>query len=164
MQYFFNYTFRRLQEAVINVNSLGRLLVAHPKTYHSNMKPLKIPQTILRSLFWLWLFFILILMIIPANGVSLYDFPGRDKLIHFGLFAILGFFYIVPRFKNGAPFRISKDNWDTYILLFFSVSIEFLHSLITYRSFELMDSLANGFGLISGIIIGRLFMLRFFKS
>jgi hypothetical protein len=127
------------------------------------MIPIKKIQPFFYSLFWLWLFFILLLMIIPTNGVSLYDFPGRDKLIHFGLFAILGFFFIVPRYKNGAPFRISKDNRGTYILIFFSASIEFLHSLLTYRSFELLDSLANGFGLISGIVIGRLFMLRFFK-
>ncbi|MCD6092151.1 MAG: VanZ family protein [Bacteroidales bacterium] len=115
-------------------------------------------------LFWLWLISILILMVIPTGGGVHLNFPGRDKVIHFGLFSILGFFYIAPRYKNKTPFRISKENRNTFILLLFVISVEFVQLRLPYRSFELLDILANVLGILSGIIIGRRFLLRIFED
>ena len=127
------------------------------------MMLLKKLRPLLPSFFWLWLLFILILMIIPANGISLYDFPGRDKLIHFCLFAVLGFFFVFTKQSSKGIFRIKKRNWGTYLLILFSLSVEVIHTQLSYRSFELFDSLSNGLGTIAGIIIGQIIFVRIMK-
>lgn len=116
-------------------------------------------------LFWFWLLFILILMVIPANGISLYDFPGRDKLVHFLLFAFLGFFFVFNKKASGGLFSLKPKNWSTYLLILFSFSLELFHTQLSYRSFELLDSMANATGLILGVIFGQViyrFLARFF--
>lgn len=115
-------------------------------------------------LFWLWLIAIIILMIIPTGGGSNLNFPGRDKVIHFGLFFVLGFFYVAPRYKKPSPFRISKKNTNTFVLLFFAIAVEFLQLNLPYRSFEILDILTNVIGVSSGILIGQYFLPRIIQD
>ncbi|MBN1650635.1 MAG: VanZ family protein [Bacteroidales bacterium] len=115
-------------------------------------------------LFWIWLCTILILMLIPTDGVSAFSFPGRDKIIHFGLFFILGFFYLLPRYKISAPFRLSKANRNTFLLLIFSIAVEFLQLKLAYRSFEILDILSNLFGVSSGILFAKQYLPKIIKE
>lgn len=115
-------------------------------------------------LFWLWISTIIILMVIPTDGGSALSFPGRDKVIHFGLFFFLGFFYTAPRYKLRAPFRISKANRNTYLLLCFAVAVEFLQLKLAYRSFEILDILSNLFGLCSGILFAHRYLPKIIRD
>ena len=117
----------------------------------------------LRIFFRIWLFLIFILMVIPTGGNSHLDFSGRDKVIHFCLFALLGFFFVATRANLNGLFRLDIKNRSAILLLLFTFSIEFVQLLLPYRSFELLDILMNVLGLLSGALVGRVFMLRFFK-
>ena len=112
-------------------------------------------HTLLHTFFWLWFVFILVMMIIPTAGIPMYDFPHLDKIIHFGLFTILGFLFVGTRQQPEKLFQIVKENRYTYLLLLYAISLEMIQTLIAYRSFEFLDSLTNGLGIISGIIIGQ---------
>lgn len=124
------------------------------------MKFFKKITPILRALFWIWLCSILILMIIPTSGVSLNDFPGRDKLLHLGVFGLLGFLYTFTRVNSVGLFHIGRRNWSTYLLIFFSLAVEFVQLILIYRTFELLDIFMNGLGLVCGIILGKALLSR----
>lgn len=119
---------------------------------------------ILPALFWIWLCSILILMIIPTSGVSLNDFPGRDKLLHFGVFGLLGFLFTTTVVNPNESDYFNLKNWKIYLLLLFSLSIEFVQLLLTYRTFEFFDILMNGLGLVSGLFIGNTILRRVFRD
>lgn len=119
---------------------------------------------ILRALFWIWLCSILILMIIPTSGVSLNDFPGRDKLLHFGVFGLLGFLFTSTQVKPVELFHFNLKNRKIYLLLLFSLSTEFIQLMVTYRTFELFDILMNGLGLVSGLFVGNTILRRVFRD
>lgn len=113
-----------------------------------------------RVLFWGWLLTISLLMIIPTSGVSLNYFSGQDKLIHFGVFGLLGFFYTFTRVNSVGLFHIGRRNWSTYLLIFFSLALEFVQLILIYRTFELLDVFMNGLGLVCGIILGKALISR----
>lgn len=127
------------------------------------MKILKNNKRIFQFLFWLWLCSILILMTIPTSGIKFNDISGIDKLEHFGVFGLLGFLFIVGQPLSDDFNRIKLKNWKLYILIIFSIFIEFVQLALPYRYFEVLDILMNGSGLVSGIVVGRLFLLRFIK-
>lgn len=101
--------------------------------------------------FWLWLVLIVYLMIRPSDGLPIIDIPGFDKLVHFVLFSTLGFLYFAQQTPRKAVLKRYKKNPNFYLLILFSISIEFIHLYIDYRSFELLDILTNGLGLLFGI-------------
>jgi glycopeptide antibiotics resistance protein len=103
-------------------------------------------------------------MIIPTSGVSLNDFPGRDKLLHFGVFGLLGFLFTTTVVNPNESDYFNLKNWKIYLLLLFSLSIEFVQLLLTYRTFEFFDILMNGLGLVSGLFIGNTILRRVFRD
>lgn len=101
--------------------------------------------------FWLWLVMIIYLMIRPTDGLPKIDIPGFDKFVHFVLFSTLGFLYYAQQIPRKAVIKRYKKNPGFYLLILFSLGIEFLHLFIDYRSFELLDIATNGLSLFFGI-------------
>lgn len=117
-----------------------------------------------RVLFWGWLLTISLLMIIPTSGVSLNYFSGQDKLIHFGVFGLLGFLYSGINFKLPQLIDISFKNKSLYFLLLFSLLTEFAQLLLTYRTFEFLDLIMNSSGLLTGVFVGNAILRRAFQD
>ncbi|WP_241558882.1 VanZ family protein [Halobacteriovorax sp. HLS] len=83
-----------------------------------------------------------------------YEKPGKppfehfDKILHFNAYLLLmGYFSLTHEKKNHFKLLI------TFVLM--GISIEFLQLASGYRSFELLDVVANTAGLICGGIISR---------
>lgn len=114
--------------------------------------------------FWLWLVLIVYLMIRPSDGLPIIDIPGFDKLVHFVLFSTLGFLYFAQQTPRKAVLKRYKKNPSFYLLILFSISIEFIHLYIDYRSFELLDVLTNGLSLLFGIFGVKAILQTLFKS
>lgn len=92
--------------------------------------------------FWGLIITTLIVCLMPVSNTQ--GIPHLDKLIHFSNYLILGIlaFKTYPN-KSYFPFL-----W--IVLLGFSLMIEILQGLSGYRSFSLLDLLANGLGLAFG--------------
>lgn len=75
-------------------------------------------------------------------------FSYQDKFMHIGAYFILGFLYQ----------KTSKTHlWPILLAISIGVSLEFLQSLTSYRSFELLDMLANAIGAaLSYLVVKRL--------
>ena len=114
--------------------------------------------------FWLWLVLIIYLMIRPADGLPIINIPGFDKIVHFVLFSTLGFLYYAQQIPRKAIIKRYKKNPGFYLLLLFSLGIEFLHLYLDYRSFELLDIVTNGLSLLFGIFGIKFLLQAFFKS
>ena len=72
---------------------------------------------------------------------------------------------IAQQIPRKAAIKRYKKNPGFYLLVLFSLSIEFLHLYIDYRSFELLDILTNGLSLLFGIFgIKAIFQAVFKKT
>ena len=102
-----------------------------------------------------WFFLILILCCIPG-----YDLPkvddwlieiNFDKLIHTGLFAVLGYLFMLPVLRSGLP---AKEKWHWLIRVviasvIFGITTELIQKFfIPGRSFSLSDWAADSLGAI----------------
>ncbi|MEM7549014.1 MAG: VanZ family protein [Bacteroidota bacterium] len=73
--------------------------------------------------------------------------PYADKYAHFLLYSVFSFLTFLG-FQNSF-----KKLWKlTAVTIAYAISIEFIHLIIPYRTFELFDIVANGFGTIIGIL------------
>ena len=113
--------------------------------------------------FWLWLVLIIYLMIRPADGLPTIDIPGFDKFVHFILFSTLGFLYFTQQIPRKAVIKRYIKNPSFYLLILFSLGIEFIHLYIDYRSFELLDILTNVLSLLFGIFGIKTILRTLFK-
>jgi hypothetical protein len=113
------------------------------------MKFLK--DSIWPGLLWTGLIFFLLSMDTSgANEISLLKVYGIDKLIHFGLFAILTFVW-------GAYF-FNKETVHTNQLILliiilasaYGMSMEYYQKFFTNRSFSYWDGLADALGSVVG--------------
>ena len=76
--------------------------------------------------------------------------PHADKIVHFGMFFILGFLH--------ARVWKSLKEWPTSTLfvittsasLVYGATLEGLQSLLTYRGADILDWIADGFGSMAG--------------
>ncbi|MFD2201551.1 VanZ family protein [Shivajiella indica] len=100
----------------------------------------------------LWLVIVTVAVLTPGNSLPKVPlFPFADKLIHFGLFALLTFLWV----RVGTLTQERKLKWknlSTKLLVFtilFPIFIEYLQMFVPNRSFEFEDILAN---LIGGVI------------
>ncbi len=113
--------------------------------------------------FWLWLVLIIYLMIRSADGLPTINIPGFDKIVHFVLFSTLGFLYYAQQIPRKAIIKRYKKNPGFYLLILFSLGIEFIHLYLDYRSFELLDILTNGLSLLFGIFGIKFLLQALFK-
>jgi hypothetical protein len=112
----------------------------------------KILERIWPSIGWTLVIFILLAM--PTSGVDgsgLFNIPHFDKVIHFGLFLVLSFFW-------GVFFSHKKSgNQHTILLLIvvlgsgFGLGMEFYQKFFTLRSFSYLDAVADAAGAVVGV-------------
>ena len=111
-----------------------------------------------------WFFIVLILMCLPGNQLPETDWLHInyfDKIMHAGVFAILGFLFCLPFYKSG----VSKPERRSYFIkIALSVSIwglttEFIQKYIAVgRSFDLLDWTADSIGALLAFLITKKFM------
>lgn len=106
--------------------------------------------------------FILILLLMPTSDfddgtVSFWDMiPCFDKIVHLCMFGFLSVVFVAERYVN----KICEYAVLNIIILFvFAVITEILQKLTGYRSFDILDILAD----TSGIIMGTLIMSELLK-
>lgn len=113
----------------------------------------KIIESIWPSLGWTAVIFILLAM--PTSGVTsgLFDIPQFDKVIHFGLFIVLAFFW-------GIFFSHRKSGNQNSILFLivilaagFGLGMEFYQKFFTLRSFSYLDAVADAAGAVVGVFV-----------
>lgn len=100
--------------------------------------------------FWLligWLLLAAIVYVSLAPAPPEPDFEINDKLLHFAMYFILTAWF-AQLFSPGKRLYI-------YALVFFAVGIalEFGQGLTDERSTSLLDALANGAGIIAGLLL-----------
>lgn len=101
----------------------------------------------------LWLLFVTVALLTPGNNLPKVPlFPYADKLIHFGVFAVLTFLWA----RVGTLDEEKEIKWGKLLTnllvfsIFFPIFIEYLQMYVPNRSFELEDILANLFGGLIG--------------
>jgi VanZ family protein len=108
----------------------------------------------------IWALVILVLSLLPASDTG--DFgsiPYLDKVIHIIFYAVLCFL-ILHDIRSGERQHNSyfSDLFQAFsYALVFGILIEMLQWIIPYRSFELMDILANALGALCALLIFFLF-------
>lgn len=76
------------------------------------------------------------LVSVPKTGVN---FPNIDKVIHIAFHFVIAMWFLFAREKNTTVVAISGG---------YGLAIEIMQSFTRYRSFEMMDVVANTVGLI----------------
>ena len=105
----------------------------------------------------LWFCTILVLTTMPTSGVGKVKIPHLDKAVHAVLFGV--FSLLISWFLNK-----SKDLKQTQFIAIttsigYGVIIECIQYLLPYRSFSLLDILADAVGAIGGYWVFRLMYL-----
>lgn len=100
----------------------------------------------------------LVLTLLPFDGTQVspkFNIPNFDKIVHTGLFtahAYLMVMYLISRdSRSDHLLRIA----GTAIILSFSFGllIEIIQTFIPERNFEILDLMADFFGILTGILI-----------
>ncbi len=101
--------------------------------------------------FFLWLIAILVASFMPSQHIrsSWFLFPNEDKLIHFCMYFGLSFLFVWAYIKE-------KKTSITFLLIvaliasLFSGCIEVLQPLLSNRTSDISDFIANSFGAFLG--------------
>lgn len=119
--------------------------------------------------------FILVLSVIPisvSEKTSFLLFPGSDKLIHAGMYCIFTALLTNDYLRTNRR-SAGEDSKGLYVinrnkllfLLFsvfsYSLLIELIQHIAPYRSGEILDALANFFGILIGALL--IYVWRKFK-
>ena len=94
----------------------------------------------LKFVFWTYALFILIMAVVPLSQSA----GGSDKLLHFLVFFIFGTL-LKTSFNSSIPGTI-------IISLVYGGIIEIIQFFLPYRSCELLDLFADGFGGAVGVL------------
>ena len=95
---------------------------------------------------------LILLLLLPSKNIP-QTFPHADKLVHFGLFFVHGFFVYGTLYLSVPKQR--KMTTFLYVLMacfLFGLILELLQSLVPGRSTDLLDILFNMGGVTLGII------------
>jgi VanZ family protein len=103
----------------------------------------------------LWLVVVTVAILTPGNNLPKVPlFPFADKLVHFGVFAVLTFLW--SRVGTiGEQGSLNRKKLLTNLLVFtiiFPILVEYLQMYVPNRSFEIEDIIANLVGGIIGFI------------
>lgn len=104
----------------------------------------------------LWALFILVICNLPLGGIdkSPRFFPGFDKLVHCGLFAVLAVLYSLGSIRrwNTRTVRIEIALKNTIVLISYGALIEWLQTYVfTWRSGDWNDLFADTVGACLGM-------------
>ena len=109
----------------------------------------------------LWTAFIFVLCTVPGNSLpshSWFELFHVDKQVHVVLYALLVVFWFVGLQKQHKIKSLKHKNAGLVCLLsmVYGVMMEYMQLLIGQgRSFEWLDVLANGFGILTGVLLFR---------
>ena len=115
-----------------------------------------------------WFFLVLVLLCLPGSDLpTVDDWLNKiyfDKWVHTGLFAVLGFLFMLPFIKS---FINKKEKWHFLVRIAIATSVWGLTTEIIQkyfvpgRSFDLFDWAADSLGALTALIFSR---VRFFRS
>jgi len=102
-----------------------------------------------------WIILMTFLFLIPGDALpdaTNWDFLMLDKLVHFGLFAVLVFLLIWGFAKQKKYNHLRKQPFQIslFIGFMYAITSEFLQQLSISRAFEWQDMAANILGCIGG--------------
>ena len=83
------------------------------------------------------------------------DIPYMDKIVHFGIFGVLGFLITYEKRRADIP------TW--LICTLYGAAIEVIQLFLPWRSFEWEDMLADSLGALAGILVAK-YLIRFAKN
>lgn len=98
-------------------------------------------RRIVEILFWLWLATVWVLSTIPLHAP---DVPSGDKIGHFVSYGLLAFLA-----GNLDQNRLRVWAWVSLM----GVAVECVQYFLPWRSFELLDMLANSTGALLGVLL-----------
>ena len=114
-----------------------------------------------------WFFFLLILLCLPGSDLPEADSWMKviyfDKVVHACLFGTLAFLFMRPITRSSAG---DREKWIYVILITISTSVwglstEFIQKfLVSGRSFELADWLADSVGAVLALLLNRKLYFR----
>ncbi len=87
--------------------------------------------------------------LLPGEMLSAPAIPYLDKLVHTGAWCVIAFF------ATNAFVLHRHARWLALGLLLWSLGIEFLQQYVPHRSFEWADLMANGIGVVAGVVLAR---------
>tara|TARA_B110000438_G_C15765710_1_gene629462 strand:+ start:739 stop:1122 length:384 start_codon:yes stop_codon:yes gene_type:complete len=120
----------------------------------------------LKFIFYTSLIFLIIVSIYPGNliGYLIFDDPGLEvgigensfgtslnHFIYYFYISLLGLFLYI---RNTDFKRL------LYVLIFISITLEFLHKVIPNRTFQLSDLFANILGVLVAYFIIKIYLIR----
>lgn len=110
-----------------------------------------------KIIFWLWaltLFILSSIPNIPTQQINIWDEPFRlDYLEHFGVFFLLGVFYILWKLEEGFVFSYVRNGWYMIALWVFASLNELQQIWIPGRTFNPLDLIYNTLGLVVVFIV-----------
>ncbi len=102
----------------------------------------------------IWGLFVLFLISTPVDldnsGLSRFNFPGVDKLVHSGIFFVFTALLLFASLKNNQSLRLISTSIVLNIIIAssFAIGTELIQEYLTnYRSFELWDIFADHVGI-----------------
>lgn len=105
-----------------------------------------------------WSVLILVLTLVPIDSMHMkpdINMPFFDKMVHFCLFSVHGYLvtgYLKDRDTNNTGnFRLLVSAVISSFL--FGLSIEIIQHFVPERSFEILDLIADFFGIMAGTLI-----------
>lgn len=104
----------------------------------------------------IWSVLILVLTTIPPSAIPSVAFRHIDKVVHFGLFLIFGFFLagvVKVKWKSNI-FR----NWILVTIVLatgYGIAVEILQNYVPGRTSDLIDVFFNFIGALSGVYLFR---------
>lgn len=102
-----------------------------------------------------WLVFVTVALLTPGKNLPKVDlFLSADKLIHFGVFAVLTFLWArVGTIGTHGEIKWKKLSTNLLVItIIFPILVEYLQKHVPNRSFEYEDILANLIGGVIGFI------------
>lgn len=125
-------------------------------------------KQVFKWLFWLWAITIIVLSSlpnIPTQKINIWDEPFRlDYLAHFGVFFILGGFFIIWKSDEQGSFSFRRNICFVLGLLVFA-SLDEIHQIwIPGRSFNPLDLIYNTLGLAMVFLLFPLLLKRVYKK
>lgn len=119
-------------------------------------------KRLFKYLFWIWLLVIFTLSSlpnIPTQKINIWDEPFRlDYLEHFGVFGILGGFFVIWKYDFEKGFSIKKEVWSLIAIIIFACLDEIHQIWIPGRTFNVLDLIYNITGLLAAYTIGPFFV------
>ena len=104
--------------------------------------------------------FILVVSVVPIDfqeTPSILLFPGFDKLVHAGMYAVLVFLLLIEILRGHGVTWFTISGIPSLVFVY-SVLIEIIqHYLISSRSGEVLDIAANLGGTVAGVLAALLF-------